>query len=100
MKFVTIDPSELHGFFKTKRAPQINMLDTIAVPLKETPVSLFIGDAARTGRQIWSARNFCQFNYVELSWMKQNGLKSSSRYLKGEEKISGVEKQTEKFSEP
>ena len=86
MKFVTIDPSELHGFFKTKRAPQINMLDTLAMSFKETRASLFIGDAAGTGRQIWSARNFCQFNYIDLSWMKQNDLKSSSRYLKGKKK--------------
>lgn len=35
VKFVTIDPSELHGFFKTKRAPQIHMLDTLAMSFKE-----------------------------------------------------------------
>ena len=80
MKFVTIDPSELHVFFKTKRAPQIHKLDTLTMSLEETSASLFSGDAPRTGRQILFARNFYQFNSSGLSWMKQNDFKSSSGY--------------------
>ena len=71
VKFVTIDPSELHVVFKTKRAPQIHKLSSLTMSFKETPASLFNDDASRTGRQILFARNFCQFNSSGFLWMKQ-----------------------------
>ena len=61
VKFVTIDPSELHFFFKTKRVPQIHMSDTLLMSLKETPASLFIGEAATSVRQIYLHVIFANF---------------------------------------